>query len=129
MTGKPENVLFCCQTFRSEYLAEFEFEQTAHCSLGRKGLNFPLCNFNLIVIWAEVRNHISFQHTWVFKKELFQENFMDTHDCFQAVHDFCFGSYFCPLLGDVNAKVAWIFEYFFLIWSMKIIQNSYKGIK
>ena len=129
MTGKPENVLFCCQTFHSEYLRVWIW---ANCTLAtwvERVWIFHSVYFNLIVIWAEVRHHVSFQHTWVFKKELFQENFRDTHDCSQGVHDFCIGSYFCPLCGDVNAKVAWIFEYFFLIWNMKIIQNSYKGFK
>lgn len=80
---------------------------------------------NLIVIWAEV-NHISFQHTWVFKKELFQENFRDTHELFMI---FPLVVIFVPYLEMLMPKLPEYLSIFFLIWNMKIVQNSYKGIK
>lgn len=36
---------------------------------------------------------------------------------------------FCTFLGNVNAKVAWIFEYFFFNLKYKSIQNNSKGVK
>lgn len=36
---------------------------------------------------------------------------------------------FCTFLGNVNTKVAWIFEYFFLIWSIKVYRIIPKALK
>lgn len=85
MEGKPQNDQFHCQTFHSEHMIELEFEQI-ECFPLRIWI-FHFVYFG-IVIWAEVKNQILLQRIWVFEKELFTINFMDTHDCSQSVHDF-----------------------------------------
>lgn len=81
MVGEPQNAHFC--------LPNFPFWVCIYIwwSLNLSKLNastlegiwiFHFEYFNLIVIWAEAKTEILFQLIWVFAKELFTKNFMDT---------------------------------------------------
>lgn len=129
MVGEPQNVQFCCQTFHSEYFIEFEFEQTECFTLGRNSVNHPLCVFQLYcyLSWSEIWDFVS-AYLRLCKRALRRELYEHPWS-FPLCSWFCIDIYFWPFLRNMNAKVAWIFEYFFLIWSVKSVQNNSKGVK
>lgn len=126
MGSKPQNDQFRCQIFHSEHMIEFEFEQI-ECFPLIKNLNLPLCVFrpHCYLGWSQKSNFTSVNLT-LWKKALHNE-FYGQPWLFPICSWFCNNSYL--FLENVNAKVASIFECFFLIWSIKVYRIIPKVLK
>lgn len=111
IVGEPQNLQFCCQHPILSIWLRLHLSKLNAFTLGRKGLDLPLGVF-------EPHCYLVWRKKWDFGsvllnlcKRALQRELCGCPWLFSFCSWLCIDSYFCRFLRNVNAKVAWIFEY------------------